>query len=127
MVLDPSASAEALSVLAVEDDAAVAYAIVSVLRGANCHVTPAGSVDEAFVAIASHPRAFDVIITDNNMPGGSGRDLVRRLRDSGYQGKVVVLSACVSPEEETEYRELGVSELVPKPFSLGQLRRAVGL
>jgi DNA-binding response OmpR family regulator len=61
------------------------------------------------------------------MPGGSGRDLVRRLRDSGYQGKIVVLSACVSPEEEIEYRVLGVSELVPKPLSLGQLRRAVGL
>ena len=127
MAIDPSAPPAAISVLAVEDDPAVAFAIVTVLRGAHCDITPAGSMEEALATIARQPRGFDVVITDNNMPGGNGRDLVRRLRGSGYSGKVVVLSACVSPEEENEYRELGVSEVVPKPFSLGELRRAVGL
>ena len=126
MAIAPSSSPP-ITVLAVEDDPAVAYAIAAVLRGANCNITPAASVDEAVATIARHPRGFDVIITDNNMPGGSGRDLVRRLRTSDYRGKIVVLSACVSAEQEIEYRELGVTELVPKPFSLGELRRAVGL
>ena len=60
MAIDPSASSVALSVLAVEDDAAVAYAIVTVLGCDACDVTPEGSVDEAFATIARHPRAFDV-------------------------------------------------------------------
>ena len=127
MALDPSGPRPPLSVLAVEDDPAVAQAIALVLMDARCSIMQAGNAEEAFDAIALHRCPFDVVITDNSMPGGCGRDLVRRLRQDSFQGKIVVLSAYVSAEDEAEYRDLGVDAMVQKPFAVAELREAVGL
>ena len=127
VALNPSIQRQPLSVLAVEDDPAVAQAVALVLRDSRCSIMQAANAEEALAAIARHRRAFDVVITDNSMPGGCGRDLVRRLRQDSFQGKIVVLSAYVSAEDEAEYRDLGVDAMVQKPFAVAELREAVGL
>ncbi|MGZ4983747.1 MAG: response regulator [Chthoniobacterales bacterium] len=116
-----------LSVLAVEDDPSVARAVATVLRGPDCSIIVASSAEEALDAVAHHPRGFDVVITDNNMPVVSGGELVRRLRASNFHGRIVVLSAYVSPQQQAEYRENGVNVMLSKPFAISDLRRAVGL
>lgn len=117
----------ALEVLAVEDDPAVAKAVEMVLRGPDCNLILASSAREAFAAIASHPREFDVVLTDNNMPGVPGGEFVRRLYETNFTGRIVVLSGYVAPQQEAEYRKFGVSVMMPKPFGIAELRSAVGL
>lgn len=127
MALQPFIPKSVLNVLAVEDDASVAQAVFFVLSGPTCNITRASSADEALTAIGRRSAAFDVLITDNSMPGASGGELVRRLRESKFSGKIVVLSAYVSPEEAEKYRVLGVDVMLTKPFGVDDLRRAVGL
>lgn len=127
MALNPSLPRATLNILAVEDDPSVAQAVSLVLSGPTCTITTASSAEEAFAAIGRHSREFDVLITDNSMPEVSGGELVRRLRENNFTGKIVVLSAYISPEEAEEYRELGVDLMLPKPFGVSDLRRAVGL
>jgi CheY-like chemotaxis protein len=127
MAINPSVLPAAIRVLAVEDDPGVAQAIAMVLGGPGCQVTLASGASEALAAIARQPQAFEVVLTDNNMPSVSGTELVRRLRTMNFGGRIVVLSAYVSPGQEAEFRALGVDQLLPKPFEMQELRRAIGL
>ncbi|MGZ5004015.1 MAG: response regulator [Chthoniobacterales bacterium] len=116
-----------INILAVEDDPHVARVVQLALGNHDCRVTVAMSAKEAAAAIAERPREFDVVLTDHNMPGISGGQFVRHLADRNFEGRVVVLSAYVAPQQEEEYRRLGVSAMIPKPFDISELRRAVGL
>ena len=127
MGFDRAAGQMTLDVLAVEDDPAVASAVAMVLRGPGCNLTLASNASEAFAAMERHPREFDVVLTDNNMPGLPGGEFVRRLYENNFAGRIVVLSGYVGPQQEAEYRKMGVSIMMPKPFGVTELRNAVGL
>jgi DNA-binding response OmpR family regulator len=60
------------------------------------------------------------------MPVLTGLQLVRKLRAGKFAGKILVLSACLSPAIEQAYRELGVNDIHHKPFDIGPLRLAIG-
>ncbi len=66
---------------------------------------------------------FDLIITDHQMVRVSGIDLVRRLRDRGFGGEIVVLTAYAGTIEEEEYRKLEVAGIMEKPFNISELRQ----
>ena len=68
---------------------------------------------------------FDVVITDHRMPRSGGLELVRKLRQRNYRGKIVVLSAYLSPEHVGTYEELEVDEIVGKPFDSAELRKVI--
>ena len=125
MAIDPSD--RSLKVLAVEDDPSVAHAISVVLDGPSCDLTTVSNATDALDTVNRDSVGFDVLVTDNSMPVVSGGELVRRPRGVGFSGKIIVLSAYVSPEEEIAYRALGVDTLLSKPFEISELRRAVGL
>jgi CheY-like chemotaxis protein len=116
-----------LTILAVEDDMYVAQAIALVLGGSGCTITLASGVTDALNTIEQHAQPFDVVITDHSMPELSGLELVRRLREDGFAGKIVVLSAYVSSEDEITYRSIGIDAFLSKPFGVAELRGAVGL
>lgn len=78
--------------------------------------------ETALARMAGDPNPFDVVITDNNMPGVSGLELVRQLRDQEFPGKIMVLSAHLSTEVRAGYEALGVDAMIEKPFSIAALR-----
>ena len=53
-------------------------------------------------------------------------ELVRQLRQRKYAGKIVVLSAHLSPENIGTYEELAVDEIVGKPYDSTELRKIIG-
>ncbi len=61
----------------------------------------------------------DVIVTDVNMPGLSGAELLVNLRCSGIYSNipVVVVSGSSNEEEEVHVRQLGACDYIRKPFS----------
>lgn len=66
--------------------------------------------------------APDAIILDVNMPGGSGVDVLRKLRLSSrtMQIPVVVVSGSNEPEVQRVIAELGVAAFLQKPVDLDQ-------
>ena len=56
------------------------------------------------------------------MPRAGGLELVRKLRERKYTGKIVVLSGHLSPDNIGTYEELAVDEVVSKPLDSGELR-----
>jgi len=67
---------------------------------------------------------FDLIVTDVNMPGSSGLDVIGQLRESGDDTPVIVVTAFPQEDIRMRARELGL-RLLAKPFELETLRAAV--
>jgi CheY-like chemotaxis protein len=116
------AEKELLEVLVVEDQVAVACALLFVLKHAGHKAEWAHNGCEALQKIKAAPSAFDLMITDNNMPVMDGIALVREIRTLPFQGRIVVISAYLSSEVEETYRGLGVRHFIHKPFDLPELR-----
>jgi len=74
--------------------------------------------------VATAPT-FDLVIADHDQSSLGGREFVRRLRDKGYEGKIIILCSALSTEEEAEYSRLGVDRLMFKPVVPSGLRTCV--
>ena len=76
--------------------------------------------------IAAHSTAYDVIITDHQMPNMSGLDLVMRLRSIDFGIKIFVHYSPLDRQAADHYRSLLVDEILYKPMALDALLKTVG-
>ena len=114
-----------LNILLAEDERSVAFSIAFALKPDGHRIEIVSDGEEALATLILEPRTFDLLITDNNMPRMTGVELVRRLRDASFSGKILVLSAHLSAENRAAYDALGVDGMIPKPFDLHQLRTVI--
>jgi CheY-like chemotaxis protein len=117
----------ALRILTVEDETAVAQLLALVLCGPHCKVTSAADGAEALAKIAASEQPYDIVITDHKMPRVTGLELVRQLRAQDFAGKIVVLSAFLNEANVRAYEALGVDLMLAKPFDMDELRKAIGI
>lgn len=71
------------------------------------------------------PLAFDVVITDHHMPKLNGLELVTRLRDIAFPGKILVFSSELSPTVHAAYADLKVPKVLHKPMLPSYLRQVL--
>ena len=112
-------------ILAVDDEPAIAQSMRFIFPGPLFQLASALDAEAALTKMENEPEPFDVIITDNNMPGVTGVELVRLLRERKFPGKIMVLSAHLSTELRTAYDQLEVDAMVDKPFSVQTLRSKI--
>ncbi len=79
----------------------------------------------ALEKIANEPEAFDVVITDHQMPNMNGLELVTRLRDLPFAGKILLFSSGLSNELCEAYHKLKVDYILHKPVFPHELRQAL--
>ncbi|MCE1236607.1 MAG: ATP-binding protein [Hyphomicrobiales bacterium] len=70
-------------------------------------------------AVAASPP--DLILLDLSMPGMDGWEVATRLREAGYGGRIVVLSANVGETPPPEAEIAAHDDLIAKPFDLSRL------
>ncbi|KRA41991.1 response regulator [Devosia sp. Root635] len=82
----------------------------------------------AILALMSEP--FDLVLMDWYMPDVSGAGVMTMLRDPRFgaaaQTPVILMTAYASRENIARARQLGVNEVLVKPFSTEQLGTALG-
>jgi len=107
------------------DGTATAPETASTLEGDRKEVRVAGSVSEARVKMRD--RRPDVVVTEHQLPDGSGLDLLRELRSTYEMLPVVVYTAHGSEQVASECIEAGVSAYIPKDGgdAAEQLRKTV--
>lgn len=129
----PSAEPEALNrvqgeghhVMVVDDDQALVFLITRVLTRKGFMVTAFSDPHAAQAALRKAPHAFDLLVTDYNMPGYSGLDLLRHAKAIRPDLPVALASGYVTPEiEETAMRE-GANALIYKPNDVNELCETV--
>ena len=111
-------------ILAVDDEPVIGESIAYVLEAPHRKVLTAQNGQDALKAAAN--EKFDIIITDHRMPKSGGLELFRKLRQRGYEGRIVVLSAHLTPEHIGDYEELDIDEVLSKPFDSAELREIIG-
>lgn len=120
----PSAAAR-LRILWADDDEIVRRLGRAILSTVGCEVTSVRDGEEAVAQLAAHPGAWDVLVTDHEMPRIDGLTLVQRLPRLRFTGRVVVVSGSIDDSLAVSYRECGVSTILAKPFSTHELVAAV--
>jgi len=117
------------SVLLVDDDLEFSRAVSRVLSAAGFEVTVVHGGVAAAEAIASRP--FDAIVSDIQMPGMSGVQLLERVREHDLDVPVILLTAAPTIETAMEAVSLGALQYFAKPVSndvlVGALDRACRL
>ena len=106
-------------ILVVEDDAEIRQLNVDSLSQSGYHVDAA--VDWLAAWKALQVNRYDLLVTDNNMPGMSGIELLRKLGTTGRTMPVIMDSGTV-PNQDTAHRP---DSVLFKPYSLDQLLAVV--
>jgi DNA-binding response OmpR family regulator len=106
-------------ILLVEDDPKVANFIESELGFEGYHVTVAPKgLDGLTIARDTQP---DLLILDWMLPGISGLDICLRLRSTGVQVPIIMLTAKDEVPDHVTRLNAGVDNYVTKPFSMEEL------
>lgn len=113
-------------VLHAEDDRLTSAAIARLLTVRGFKVETAANGQEALGKLLTQPAAYDFIITDQAMPLLTGEEWLRRAREGGFAGRVIVYAASLSDTLAARLRELGVERIVNKTESLHTLLDALG-
>lgn len=64
---------------------------------------------------------YDLVLTDVNLDGDNGVEIVRKLRADGYEGVIIVMTAYGTVENAVEAMKLGADDYLQKPISLEEL------
>ena len=106
-------------VLLVEDEPGLVLTLTDRLRSEGYEVASATD-GPAGLALASSQK-FDVILLDVMLPGASGFDVCRDLRQRGVQTPVIMLTARGQVVDKVHGLRLGADDYLTKPFDLMEL------
>lgn len=113
-------------VLLVDDNPLQLSVREAVLRTAGFEVSVATTAESALATLRVFRDRIGVVVTDHLMPGCSGSELVRRIRELNLWLPVIVLSGL--PEAEPEYAGLDVifrPKPIPPPELIDLLRSSL--
>jgi len=123
---------QAVSILVVEDDPAVAQGLQDGLSRDGYAVTWKATGDEGVTFARDH--MVQLVILDVRLPAGSGFDFCRQMRHLGMRQPVILLTVQREETDKVLGLEMGADDYITKPYSLrellsrirAQLRRAYG-
>ena len=121
----PDVQGRGKHVMYVDDDQALVFLVARVLKRKGFTVTTFTDPRDAQAALAADPMHFDLLITDYNMPGYSGIDLLRAAKTIRRDLPVALASGYVTPEIEASALQEGASALVYKPNDVNELCETV--
>ena len=102
-------------ILVVDDEESLVEAVSNILERLGYRVTTALNPSQAWKIFEKDPHSFDLVITDQTMPGLTGIELAKRMLSARKDLPIILFtgySETVSPEKA---KSVGISEFVMKP------------
>ncbi len=106
-------------ILVVDDDTRLRDLLQRYLSEQGYLVTTAHDAADARAKLDS--ITFDLLVVDIMMPGETGLELTRALRDGGSQAPILLLTAMTETEQRIEGLASGADDYLPKPFEPREL------
>lgn len=119
---------EAVRVLLVDDSAPARKHITKVLNNMGIQsITLANDGTEALAIFAESPDAFDLIVTDYNMPEMDGQELIEAIRANMENSSIPILMVTSESNQATlnKIQQAGVSAICDKPFEPRNIKELV--
>lgn len=109
-----------MRLLVVEDEAGIRDLLVRGLAEDGHEVGQAASAEEA---MEGYPQGgWDGYILDVLLPGASGKELCRWLRDQGVKAPILLLTALSGVQDKVEGLDSGADDYLTKPFEVAEVR-----
>jgi DNA-binding response OmpR family regulator len=105
-------------ILVVDDEPAIVDAVAYALRASGFEVDTSGDGESALEAARSN--GYDVLVLDVRLPGLSGLEICRRLREES-DVPILILTAMDAEVDRVLGLEAGADDYVTKPFSVAEL------
>lgn len=112
-----------MKILIIEDEPALAEAMTQYLEQEGNLCELAGSFSEAWMK--SGVYNYDCILVDIGLPGGSGLDIIRKLKKEHRRAGIIIVSAKDSIEDKITGLDIGSDDYLPKPFHLAELNARI--
>ncbi len=113
-----------MKILVVDDDESVRAVTEELLLDLGHQVCSVASGKEALTLLERYTP--DIVITDRRMPGMSGEELIRRIRDSKPHLFIVLMTGDdLSLTEQRVITGAGASVIISKPFPEGGLKKTL--
>ncbi|WP_240665241.1 sigma-54 dependent transcriptional regulator [Idiomarina sp. 29L] len=113
----------ARTVLVVEDDVSLREAIIDTLELADCQCLEAANGEEALVALKE--TKVSLVISDVQMPGVDGLQLLRSMNRQQYDIPVIMMTAFAKVDDAVIAMREGAVDYLTKPFSIEKLQTLV--
>ena len=122
MVANPKRDPQHTTVLIIDDEEQIRSLLVDVLSGLYvCHT--AASAEEALAAL--HVANYDLVISDIDMGGMSGLELVPKVHSISPDTVVIMISGNQDIESAIEAMRVGAFDYITKPIDLRHVEAAV--
>ena len=108
-------------VLVAEDNRVNQLVIGGLLGKAGICVTLAENGRQAVARALAPPAPVDLVLMDVQMPEMDGIEATRALRQQGYSGPIVAVSAGAGAAEQARCREAGMNDFIAKPIDADEL------
>jgi DNA-binding response OmpR family regulator len=112
------------AVLVVEDETAVRNLVIASLAKQQYTVLAAASGSEALALLDTHPDGVDLLLTDANMPGMNGIELVSAVLARRPALPVIIMSGFTDELPRLAGFDQQIT-LLPKPFTPRELRERI--
>ena len=112
-----------MKLLVIEDERPLLESILQYFKREKFLCESAGSYEEGIRKIEDYQ--YDCIILDINLPGGSGLQILKYLRQNTKEDGVIIISARDSLDDRIDGLNLGADDYLTKPFHLSELNARV--
>ena len=112
-----------MRILVVEDERELCQTIVRSLRRLAYSVDPCYDGDAAIALLGS--ERYDLVLLDLNLPGADGMTVLRTLRQTDRNTKVLILSARSEVADKVAGLDAGANDYLAKPFHLEELEARI--
>ncbi|MFA7060483.1 MAG: sigma-54 dependent transcriptional regulator [Pedobacter sp.] len=112
-----------INILIVDDELSMREFLTILLEMEGYVVTSASSAEEALALLGS--SLFDLVISDVQMPGLGGIELLGRIKTMTTETAVLMISAFCAAEQAVEAMKLGAYDYIAKPFKIEEIKLLV--
>ncbi|MBF0559634.1 MAG: response regulator [Nitrospirae bacterium] len=110
-------------ILVIDDEPDMRLLIERVLSRKGFDITTVAYAPDAVNLVEKD--SFFLLITDLTMPEMNGLDLIKQVRQAGFNGKFIIITGLPTDDAMRDAREQGASDFLIKPLNMHDLENAV--
>ena len=104
-----------MKILLVDDDEWIRDSLSLFFEAEGCELITFETAEEGLEAVKR--KAYDIVISDYKLPGMDGLEFLRRVKEKQPKTSEVLITAYANCEIIKEAKEIGVKDIIPKPFT----------
>ncbi|MBI5026796.1 MAG: response regulator [Nitrospirae bacterium] len=112
-----------IKILVVDDEKLIRWSLGKALQTAGYDVDAATNGDEALQMMEKF--RYDIVVTDLRMPGLTGIELLKKIKEKGSVPPVIFVSAYLSNKVIDDAIQSGAFKCVSKPFQMENILHVV--